>query len=179
RPRPDSRPQHQPRRTRASTEGRPVTVLAGVSLGTDIKKYSRGALPRIALVTIILMPLLYGAMYLWAFWNPFDEIDKVPVALVNEDRGAEVQGRRIDAGDEVARALLDSGQLQLHEVPAAEAAAGVAAGRFYFSITLPEDFSAGIASPAGGNPRPAQLRFTFNEANNYLASIIGQNAARE
>src|SRR5690606_32316653 len=116
RPRPDSRPQHQPRRTRASTEGRPVTVLAGVSLGTDIKKYSRGALPRIALVTIILMPLLYGAMYLWAFWNPFDEIDKVPVALVNEDRGAEVQGRRIDAGDEVARALLDSGQLQLHEV---------------------------------------------------------------
>lgn len=58
-------------------------VLAGMSLGTDLKRYSRGLMPRIALVTIILMPLLYGAMYLWAFWNPFAEVNKVPVALVN------------------------------------------------------------------------------------------------
>ncbi|MGV0838253.1 YhgE/Pip family protein [Mycolicibacterium thermoresistibile] len=150
-----------------------------MSLGTDIKKYSRGTLPRIALVTIILMPLLYGAMYLWAFWNPFAEVDKVPVALVNEDRGARVQGQQLNAGDEVARALLDSGQLLLHEVSSAEAADGVAGGRYYFSITLPEDFSAKIASPSGGDPEPAQLRFTFNDANNYLGSIIGQNAARE
>ena len=39
-------------------------MLAGMSLGTDVKRYSRGVLPRIALITIILMPLLYGAMYL-------------------------------------------------------------------------------------------------------------------
>lgn len=154
-------------------------MLAGMSLGTDIKRYSRGALPRIALVTIILMPLLYGAMYLWAFWNPFAEVNKVPVALVNSDRGAEVQGQRVNAGSEVASALVDSGQLLLHEVSPEQAAAGVASGEYYFSITLPEDFSAAIASPSGDDPRPALIRFTFNDANNYLASIIGQNAARE
>ena len=42
-----------------------MIMLAGMSLGTDLKRYSRGLMPRIALITIIVMPLLYGAMYLW------------------------------------------------------------------------------------------------------------------
>jgi putative membrane protein len=150
-----------------------------MSLGTDLKKYSRGTLPRIAMITIILMPLLYGAMYLWAFWNPFAEVNKVPVALVNEDRGASAQGQRLEAGDEVAAALEASGQLDLHEMSAQDAADGVASGRYYFSITLPQDFSESIASPSGGDPHQAKIRFTFNDANNYLGSIIGQNASRE
>ncbi|MET0901145.1 MAG: YhgE/Pip domain-containing protein [Mycobacterium sp.] len=150
-----------------------------MSLGTDLKKYSRGALPRIALITIILMPLLYGAMYLWAFWNPFAEVNKVPVALVNEDTGADAQGQKLRAGDEVAAALEASGQLDLHEMSAQDAADGVASGKYYFSITLPQDFSESIASPSGGDPKQATLRFTFNDANNYLGSIIGQNASRE
>lgn len=150
-----------------------------MSLGTDFKRFSRGAMPRIALVTVILMPLLYGAMYLWAFWNPFDEVNKVPVALVNEDQGAVVQGQRLNAGQEVSDALVDSGELQLHRVSADEAADGVGSGKYYFSITLPPDFSTAIASPSGDSPQQATLRFTFNDANNYLGSIIGQNAARE
>ncbi|CDP88523.1 membrane protein [Mycolicibacterium farcinogenes] len=154
-------------------------MLAGMSLGTDLKRFSRGTMPRIALVTVILLPLLYGAMYLWAFWNPFGEVDKVPVALVNEDRGTVAEGQQIKAGDEVSDALVDSGQLQLHRVSAQEAADGVASGKYYFSITLPEDFSTSISSPSGGSPHQADIRFTFNDANNYLGSIIGQNAARE
>ncbi|WP_237569790.1 YhgE/Pip domain-containing protein [Mycolicibacterium lacusdiani] len=150
-----------------------------MSLGTDVKRYSRGALPRIAIITVVLMPLLYGAMYLWAFWNPFSEVDKVPVALVNEDRGVQAQGELLQAGDQVASALMKSGQLDLHQTSAAEAAKGVASGDYYFSITLPEDFSADVASPSGGDPQQAKIRFTFNDANNYLATVIGQNASRE
>ncbi|AFM19090.1 YhgE/Pip-like protein [Mycolicibacterium chubuense NBB4] len=150
-----------------------------MSLGTDLKRYSRGVLPRIALATIIVLPLLYGAMYLWAFWNPFAEVNKVPVALVNEDRGATAQGQQLRAGDEVARALLDSDQLKLTETSAAEAARGVAGGRYYFSISLPPDFSERVASPSSDAPRQAAIHFTFNDANNYLATVIGQNASRE
>ncbi|MGH3639246.1 MAG: YhgE/Pip family protein [Mycobacterium sp.] len=154
-------------------------MLAGMSLGTDLKRYSRGTMPRVALVTIILLPLLYGAMYLWAFWNPFAAVDKVPVALVNEDGGAIAQGQELRAGDEVAGALLKSGQLDLHPQSAESAAKGVADGTYYFSITLPHDFSEAIASTATDTPHQAQIQFDFNDANNYLASIIGQNASRE
>jgi putative membrane protein len=154
-------------------------MLAGMSLGTDLKRYSRGTMPRLSLITIILLPLLYGAMYLWAFWNPFAAVDKVPVALVNEDRGTIAEGQELRAGDQVADALLKSRQLDLHLVSADAAAKAVADGMYYFSITLPEDFSEAIASSATPAPRQAQIRFDFNDANNYLASVIGQNAARE
>jgi putative membrane protein len=154
-------------------------MLAGLSLGTDLKRYSHGVMPRVALVTIILLPLLYGAMYLWAFWNPFAAVDRVPVALVNTDRGAVVQGQELRAGDQVSGALLKSGQLDLHVMSAESAAKAVADGTSYFSITLPEDFSEAIASAATPNPRQAELQFDFNDANNYLASVIGQNASRE
>ncbi len=78
-------------------------MFAAFSPGSDIKRYYRGRMPpRLALVVIMLMPLLYGAMYLWAFWNPFAAADKIPVALVNEDTGAVVEGQKLDAGAQVA-----------------------------------------------------------------------------
>lgn len=154
-------------------------MLAGLSLGTELKRYTRGTMPRVALITIIVLPLLYGAMYLWAFWNPFAAVDKIPVALVNEDRGATVANLQLHAGNQVAEALLSSGQLDLHQVSAREAAQGVSDGTYYFSMTLPADFSAAVVSPAGPHPQKAQIQFRFNDANNYLASVMGQNAARE
>ena len=154
-------------------------MLAGMSLGTDLKRYSRGTMPRLALLTIIVLPLLYGAMYLWAFWNPFAAIGKIPVALVNEDTGATVSGEQLHAGDEVTAALIDSRQLDLHQVSESQASKGVSDGTYYFSITLPADFSTAVVSPAGPHPQKAQIQFRFNDANNYLASVMGQNAARE
>ena len=153
-------------------------MLAAMSLGTDIKRYTRGIPPRIALLTVVLMPLLYGAMYLWAFWDPFGHVNKVPVALVNEDSGTQSQGKDIRAGDEVAKALLDSHELALHQVSSAEAADGLAHGQYYFTITIPSDFSADVVSPSGGKPTQAALRFTFNDSNSYLGSMIGQSVAR-
>ncbi|PIB74921.1 YhgE/Pip domain-containing protein [Mycolicibacterium brumae] len=154
-------------------------MLAGMSLGTDVKRFSRGVMPRIAMTVVVLMPLLYGAMYLWAFWDPFNEVGRVPVALVNSDRGATVDGKRLDVGAQVAQGLRDSHQLDLREMPEAEAASQLSSGKVYFTITLPEDFSKNVASPTGDDPEQAKVRFTFNGANNYLGSIIGQNAARE
>ncbi len=153
-------------------------MFAAMSLGTDIKRYTRGTVPRVALLIVVLMPLLYGALYLWAFWNPFGEVNKVPVALVMEDQGAQSDGKEIRAGEEVAKALIDSGELDLHQVSAGEAADGLAHGDYYFTITIPSDFSADIVSPTGDRPAQAPLRFTFNDSNSYLGSLIGQNVAR-
>lgn len=154
-------------------------MLAGMSLGTELKRFSRGLMPRVALVTIVLMPLLYGALYLWAFWDPFSAANKIPVALVNSDHGTVVDGKPLNAGDQVAQGLMDSGELDFHEVTAYEASTGVADGRYYFSVTLPGDFSQSVASPTGPDPQKARIIFTYNDANNYLGTIIGQNAAQQ
>lgn len=154
-------------------------MLAAFSPGSDFKRYYRGRMPRLALIVIILMPLMYGALYLWAFWNPFNAVDKIPVALVNADVGTTVQGNKLDAGAQVAQGLIDSKQLDLHEVSEKEGAEGVRDGKYYFSITLPKDFSESVASPTGDNPHSARLIFTYNDANNYLSTVMGQDAAQQ
>lgn len=154
-------------------------MLAGVSLGSDSKRYFRGTMPRIAIFTIILMPLLYGAMYLWAFWNPFGAVDKIPAAIVNNDTGLTADGQRVDAGDQVVTSLIDSHQLDLDRVSAEEAAKGLSSGKYYYTITIPENFTEAVESPNGDHPEKADLIFTFNDANNYLATIIGQDASEQ
>lgn len=154
-------------------------MLAATSPGSDFKRYYRGTMPRLALVIIVLMPLMYGALYLWAFWNPFSKVDQVPVALVNDDKPVVVDGNTVAAGDQVVEGLIESKQLDLHIVSAEEAEAGLAHGQYYFTITLPQNFSASIASPTTGDAKSADLIFTYNDANNYLGTVIGQSAAQQ
>ncbi|WP_454166324.1 YhgE/Pip family protein [Gordonia iterans] len=154
-------------------------MLAAFSPGSDFKRYYRGRMPRLALCVILVMPLLYGALYLWAFWNPFGAVDKIPVAIVNSDKGADVDGQRLTAGKDVVDGLIESKQLDLHLVSPDDAASGLAHGKYYFTITLPTDFSERLTSPTSGDAKSAPLVFSYNDANNYLATIIGQSAAEQ
>ncbi|WOC12670.1 hypothetical protein MP11Mi_17610 [Gordonia sp. MP11Mi] len=156
-----------------------MKMLAAFSPGSDFKRYYRGRMPRLALAVIILMPLMYGALYLWAFWNPFNEVNKMPIALVNLDTGATLDGKPLAAGEQVVQGLVASKQLDLNVVSESEAADGVAHGKYYFSITLPKDFSEAVVSPTTGKPRSAPLIFTYDDANNYLASVLGGDAAQQ
>lgn len=154
-------------------------MIAAFSPGSDFKRYYRGRMPRLALAVIILMPLLYGALYLWAFWNPFGDVDNLPVAIVNLDEGAESQGEQLDAGTQVTQGIVDSKQLDIHVVGEEEGVSGLEHGKYAFTVTIPADFSESIVSAASGDPRQAQLIFTYNDANNYLSTVIGQDAAAE
>lgn len=154
-------------------------MIAGLTIGSDNKRYFRGTLPRLAIFTIILMPLLYCAMYLWAFWNPFGEVNKIPAAVVNLDTGAMNQGTPLHAGDQVVQSLMSSGQLGLTETSQEEATNGLADGSYYFTITLPADFSSAVVSPNTKTPKKAEVIFTFNDATNYLSTVIGEDAASQ
>lgn len=151
-------------------------MLSLTSTGTELRRFRRGRLPRLAVAAMILIPLLYGALYLWAFWDPTGNMDRLPVALVNADQGAELDGEQLDAGADVTSKLLESGDLGWVEVDADEAADGVADGTYYFAVTVPTDFSADIASAGGDTPTTAQLLVTYNDANSFLASTLGRSA---
>ena len=122
-------------------------MLAGMSLGTEIRLVLAGAhCPGSPSSRWCCCRCCTVRCTLWAFWNPFGEVNKMPAALVNLDEGAVNGGKKINASDQVAAALKSSGQLNLTEMSAGDARRGVADGKYYFSITLPEDFSAAVVS---------------------------------
>ncbi|MFI2369672.1 YhgE/Pip family protein [Streptomyces sp. NPDC018833] len=145
----------------------------------ELRRFGRGKLPRAALVAVLLLPLLYGALYLWSFWDPYSRLDRIPVALVNDDRGATAAGKKISAGDEIAEGLRDSKVFEWHEVSDAEARKGVEEGTYYLSLTMPKDFSERIASSSGDSPETGALRVRTNDANNYIVGQISRTVFSE
>jgi putative membrane protein len=145
----------------------------------ELRRFGRGKLPRAALVALLVLPLLYGALYLWSFWDPYGRLDRIPVALVNDDKGATADGRKITAGDDITKGLRDSKTFDWQEVSAAEARRGVEDGSYYLSLTLPADFSERIASSSGNAPETGALQVRTNDANNYIVGQISRTVFSE
>ncbi|MFJ9904847.1 YhgE/Pip family protein [Streptomyces sp. NPDC101152] len=145
----------------------------------ELRRFRRGRLPRAALVALLVLPLLYGALYLWSFWDPYGRLDRIPVALVNDDKGASADGRRITAGDDIVDGLRHSDTFDWHEVSDAEARAGLENGTYYLSLTMPADFSRRIASSSGDSPETGALQVRTDDANNYIVGQISRTVFNE
>ncbi|MEU6354891.1 YhgE/Pip domain-containing protein [Streptomyces sp. NPDC047072] len=145
----------------------------------ELRRFGRGKLPRAALVALLVLPLLYGALYLWSFWDPYGRLDRIPVALVNDDKGASADGRKLAAGDDLTKGLRESDTFDWHEVSTAEARKGVEDGTYYLSLTMPADFSRRIASSAGDSPETGALQVRTNDANNYIVGQISRTVFSE
>ncbi|WP_404815698.1 YhgE/Pip family protein [Streptomyces thermolineatus] len=145
----------------------------------ELRRFGRGRLPRAAMAALLLLPLLYGALYLWSFWDPYSRLDKIPVALVNKDRGATADGKRVTAGDDLVEGLLGSGTFDWQQVDAGTAAQGLEEGSYYLTLTVPEDFSESIASSSGAAPRAGSLKVRTNDSNNYVVGQISRSVFSE
>ncbi|MFJ1705596.1 YhgE/Pip family protein [Kitasatospora sp. NPDC088346] len=133
----------------------------------------RGPVRRLVPLLLCLIPLLYGAMYLWANWDPYGRTERIPVAVVNEDRPAHsVDGQPVDAGDQLVAQLKASRTFGWSFTDAAQAHDGLEHGRYFFTVEIPADFSARLASGGSDRPERAGIRIRLNDANNYIAGIM-------
>jgi putative membrane protein len=139
----------------------------------ELRRITAGRLPKIAVLALSIIPLLYGGLYLYANHDPYGNLTHVPAAVVVQDTGTTTtQGTRLDAGEQVARDLVASKSFAWVRTSESDALDGVRAGRFDFAITLPPDFSSALASSGRFQPRQGALILTTNDANNYLARTI-------
>ncbi|MBO2450950.1 YhgE/Pip domain-containing protein [Actinomadura barringtoniae] len=146
----------------------------------EIRQITRHKLGRIAVIGLVFVPLLYAGLYLWSQWDPYGRLNRVPVALVNEDHPVSANGTTLDAGADLVHKLQERGTFQWHTVDAGAAASGIAAGHYYMSLTIPLDFSARLASPSqAGPPESAPLMLRLDDSNNFVASQIGESVFRE
>lgn len=153
-------------------------MISGLTLGTELKRFRRSTLGRIAILAIIFIPLMYSALYLWAFWDPFGHVTRLPIAFVNSDEGTVVDGKELKAGDEIVENLKDNDQVHFEFVSEQDALDGVKNGKYYFMVQLTPDFSEAVASPTTDAPRQAVIQTTYNDTNGYLSTLIGENVMR-
>ncbi|GAB2561077.1 YhgE/Pip domain-containing protein [Kribbella endophytica] len=147
---------------------------------SELRRLTAGRLPKLAVIALLCVPMLYGGLYLYANHDPYGRLDKVPTAVVVEDTGTTLStGEKLAVGPQVADELVNSKSFDWHRVDRAEATAGVSDGRYEFALVLPKTFSADLASSAEFTPRQAMLELTTNDANNYLAHTIANQVVAQ
>ncbi|GAA4367106.1 YhgE/Pip domain-containing protein [Paeniglutamicibacter cryotolerans] len=146
---------------------------------SELKRMTSGTLPRLAIIAMALVPLLYGSLYLYANWDPYSHLNNVKAAIVNLDEGSTLEGKDLKVGDDVVESLMEDGTFGWVATDSEAAAAnGVSAGDYAFALTIPRDFSANLASPADFDAaKQAILKLTTNDANNYMVGTFADKLA--
>ncbi len=142
---------------------------------SELKRMTGGLLPKLTILALTMVPLLYGAVYLYANWDPYGKLNQIDAALVLEDTGAPAaDGSRLEAGKKVANSLVDGHIFNWQTVSDTEEAdKGVSDGKYAFALKIPKDFSANLVSPGSFDAaNQAMLNVTTNDANNYLLGTI-------
>lgn len=129
----------------------------------------------VSLFGIICIPVLYSGIYLWAFWDPYSHLERLSVAVVNEDKPAEFEGETYTIGSELVKEFEADRSFDWHFVSRKEADRGLAANDYYFAIIVPADFSKRATTLAEQQPTPLEITIKSNEGLNYIVAKIGQS----
>ena len=121
-------------------------------------------------------------MYAWpnilSAWDPYGHTNNIKVAVVTEDNGAEVEGQKVNLGENLIDGLKNNKNLDWQFVSnKQEAEEGVRIGDYYASIVIPKNFSEDLTSVSRGFPKKATIEYTVNEKINAISPKITNSGA--
>lgn len=133
----------------------------------------------IPVIAVLFIPLLYSGMFLWAFWDPYAHLDELPVAVVNNDKGAVFNGEKLEIGKELVDKLKENKKFAWHFVTEQEAEKGLRDQKYYMAVKIPENFSENATTIQDEHPKRMTLIYMPNESFNFLSAQIGNTAVEK
>ena len=130
-----------------------------------------------------LLAFLYFLVNFAAAKSPAANTRDLPVAIVNADAGAEVGGQRADLGARVAESATMSEEIGdraewTHLSSRQQALEGIANGKYYGALVIPEGYSAAVAGLSeqvqDGSLKPARIEVLTNPSAGPFSSATVQ-----
>ncbi|WP_211747302.1 YhgE/Pip domain-containing protein [Paenibacillus sp. Marseille-Q4541] len=131
----------------------------------------------IIIAGLVVLPSLYAWFNIESSWDPYSNTKGIKVAVVSNDKGAEILGKSINAGEEIIETLRTNEKIGWVFTSEADALSGVKKGHYYASIIIPADFSAGLATVLTNTPTQPELEYYVNEKINAVAPKITSSGA--
>lgn len=125
----------------------------------DVSNIFRNRFIRVSVIAIIIVPLLYSLLYLAAFWDPYSRLDKMPVAVVNLDKGAFKDGAKVSYGKDLVGKLKNNEKVGWNFVSKEDADSGVKGKKYYAEFIITQDFSKNVLSAKDGKPKYTKVTF--------------------
>lgn len=143
------------------------------------KALLKNPLKLVIFIAILLIPTIYACLFLSSMWDPYGEVDNLPVAVVNNDVPVQYSDKELSVGANLVENLEKNDSMAFNIVDADVAKQGLENGTYYMVVTIPEDFSANAASLMDDEPKEMILNYETNPGKNYIATKMSQSAIKE
>lgn len=130
----------------------------------------------VPIIAVIMIPILYAGMFLYAFWDPYDHMADLPVAILNADEGAIYEDEQLQLGDDLILKLQENPDFDYHFVNEEEGYKDLRDEKYYMLIKIPENFSANATTLLDDVPQKLEVIYVPNEGYNFLSAQIGETA---
>lgn len=130
----------------------------------------------VVLAAVALIPALYNIIFLSSMWDPYGNVDHLPVAVVNKDKAVTYQGSQLQVGSNLVENLKESKSLDYSFVSSEEAETGINDGTYYMVITIPENFSENATSLVTQTPKEMQITYQTTQGKSFIASKMSDSA---
>lgn len=138
----------------------------------DIRSIIKNWVALIIILGLMILPSLYAWFNIRASWDPYGNTGGIKVAIVNNDKGGNLQDKFISVGDELVTKLKENSNLGWEFVSEEEGNNGVHKGKYYATIIIPEDFTSETLSIINNNIKRPTLIYRVNEKSNAIAPKI-------
>lgn len=145
----------------------------------DMKTLATQRMLLLSFIGVALLPMLYSSILIDGSMDPYGQTSKLPVAVVNLDKGADYEGKTMNVGEDFVEELKKSDNFKWSFVSEEQAKEGMEHNDYYMTITVPSNFSENAATLTQENPVQAELIFEPNSQYNFVAGQIGNSAMKE
>lgn len=130
----------------------------------------------VTMIGVALIPALYNLSFLGSMWDPYGNVDNLPVAVVNQDKSSTLNDQTLSIGDNMVDSMSKNKALDYHFISAEKAEEGLKNGDYYMVITLPEDLSEKAASLLTDDPKKMTINYQTTAGRSYVASKMSDSA---
>ena len=130
----------------------------------------------VTMIGVALVPALYNLSFLGSMWDPYGNVDDLPVAVVNQDKSSTLNDQTLSIGDDMLDSMSKNKALDYHFVSAEKAEEGLENGDYYMVITLPEDLSEKAASLLADDPEKLTINYQTTAGRSFVASKMSESA---
>lgn len=142
----------------------------------DIKKLIKSPVAIIIVTGLCILPSLYAWINIKACWDPYSNTGNLPIVVVNNDEGTDLNGEYINVGDEVVNNLKENKSIGWVFKDEWQANDGLNRGEYYALIEIPNNFTEGLISITTTAPRKPEIIYKANEKANAIATKIADVA---
>ena len=130
----------------------------------------------VIIIALMTIPALYNLIFLSSMWDPYGKISDLPVAVVNQDQSAEINGKSVNLGKDLADEMAKGNDLDYHFVSDSMAQKGLKDETYFMEIKIPSDFSKNAGSLVSDKPTSSTIHYQTSKGHNFIASKMSDSA---